>query len=98
MYGRKIYLSPAVRRAEKGWWNGGRRLGDEQTRWGYRNRETRLNPNVQNVFFMRAESIVIWSFVDGMGRVRANEEVGYLEMRGDEWKGGGEQINWWIDG
>lgn len=33
-----------------------RRSGDTE-------RETRLNPNVQNVFFMRAESIVIWSFL-----------------------------------
>lgn len=33
-----------------------RRTGDTE-------RRPRLNPNVQNVFFMRAESIVIWSFL-----------------------------------
>lgn len=38
MYGRKIYLSPAVRRAGEGQRNGGRRLGDDQTQWGYRKR------------------------------------------------------------
>lgn len=35
MYGWKIYLSPAVSKAEEGWRNGGRRLGDDQTQWGY---------------------------------------------------------------
>lgn len=33
-----------------------RRSGDTE-------RGLRLNPNAQNVFFMRAESIVIWSFL-----------------------------------
>lgn len=36
MYGRKIYLSHAVKRAEEGWRNGGRTLEDDQTHWGYR--------------------------------------------------------------
>lgn len=59
-----------------------RRNGDTE-------RGLRLNPNAQNVFFMRAESIVIWSFlfVAGMSRVRANEEVGYLEIREEERRG-----------
>lgn len=73
-----------------------RRSGDTE-------RGLRLNPNVQNVFFMRGESIVIWSFlfVAGMSRVRANEEEGYLEIQEGEGvgRGGGEdRINWWMDG
>lgn len=49
----------------------------------------RLNPNAQNVFFMRAESIVIWSFLflAGMSCVETNEELGYQEIREVEWKG-----------
>lgn len=58
-------------------------------------RGPRLNPNAQNVFFMRVESIVIWSFlfVVGMQRVQANAEVGYLERRGKKGYIGG-----WMDG
>lgn len=49
-------------------------------------RRPRLNPNAQNVFFMRAESIVIWSFlfVAGMSRVRVNDVEGHLEIREEE--------------
>lgn len=60
-----------------------RRSGDTE-------RGPRLNPNAQNVFFMRVESILIWSFpfVAGMSRVRVNEEVGsYLDIREEERRG-----------
>lgn len=59
-----------------------RRSGDTE-------RRPRLNPNAQNVFFMRVESIVIWSFlfVAGMSRVRANEEADHVELREEERRG-----------
>lgn len=40
-------------------------------RSGHTERGPRLNPNAQNVFFMRVESIVIWIFlfVAGMSQV-----------------------------
>ena len=58
-------------------------------------RGLRLNPNAQNVFFMRRESIVIWSFlfVAGMSRAQVNKAIWKYEKRG-----GGEWINWWMDG
>lgn len=50
-----------------------RRSGDTE-------RGPRLNPNAENVFFMRGESIVIWSFlfVAGTRRVERANEVGRL--------------------
>lgn len=56
-----------------------RRSGDTE-------RRPRLNPNAQNLFFMRVESIVIWSFffVAGMSRDQAYEDVGSLEIQEEE--------------
>lgn len=55
-------------------------------RGGDTERRLRLNPNAQNVFFMRAESIMIWGFlfVAEMSRARANTEDVYLEMGEEE--------------
>lgn len=60
-------------------------------RGGDTERRPRLNPNAQNVFFMRAESIVIWSFlfVAGIRRVRADGVVGHVERREEERRGRG---------
>ena len=51
---------------------------------GDTDRGPRLNPNAQNVFFMRVESIVIWSFlfVAGMQRVQANADEEERRGRG----------------
>lgn len=45
-----------------------------------------LNPNAQNVFFMRAESIVIWGFlfVVGMSGVRARVRLSGNQRRDRE--------------
>ena len=57
----------------------GERRREEMTRRrGDTARGPRLNPNAQNVFFMRVKSIVIWSFlfVAGMRRVQAGRLSG----------------------
>lgn len=68
-----------------------RRIGDTE-------RRPRLNPNAQNVFFMRVESIVILEFCHcswnelSLSKPRGGHS-GKIGKDGEE-----ESINWWLDG